>query len=116
MAGCALAIEEGVKTVQKDKENDGRNNVSHIQPHPGRNLQTLAFVGFRHKGLPAPAVTADTEQRENQTAQRKQNIVYGEILKVHNAQTQDFYIIFSSSVICASLNALIRGVDALVEF
>ena len=60
-------FEEADQAVNKDKANDHRYHKGHVGTHPAGNLQALAFIGFGHKLLPAPAVAANAEQAEDQS-------------------------------------------------
>jgi len=84
-----LLFKEAVQAVDEDKHHNAGQNIGHIQPHPVCNLGALAGVGFRNEVLPAPAVTADTEDSKQQGTHRQQDAADQEVLKVHDAQTQD---------------------------
>ena len=89
LPGVFDLLEEVIQAVTEDEDDDHGNDPGHVPAHPVCNLETVAGVGLRGELLPAPAVTADAEDGENQRTGGQQDIADQEVFKVHDAQTQD---------------------------
>ena len=75
--------EKRYKSCDEQEENDYGEYEGNVGTHPFCDLETLALICFLGELFPAPAVSARTENYEDQRAEREQHVAYDKVLEVH---------------------------------
>ena len=70
--------------MDENEQNDKRKYVRYIHPSPFWKVDSLSCIRLFRKVLPAPANFAGTEQKVNQTADRKKIVAHKEILQIQD--------------------------------
>ena len=65
-------------------EYNQRQDIAHINPGPCGKMNSLPFIGLRHKFLKAPSVTAGAKQQIKHAADRQKVVAEDKILQIQN--------------------------------
>ena len=71
-------------SLNKYDEYNQRQDIAHINPGPCRKMNSLPFIGLRHKFLKAPSVTAGAKQQIKHAADRQKVVAEDKILQIQN--------------------------------
>lgn len=73
----------GISLNEYDEYNQ-RQDIAHINPGPCGEMNSLPFIGLRHKFLKAPSVTAGAKQQIKHAADRQKVVAEDKILQIQN--------------------------------